>query len=76
VIFLISLETTDIFREAFFLCKGGDLSEVRFRSNGKRIATFLITGKDLDKLVKAVKDASIICLQHGQRDRREKRPLQ
>ena len=48
-----SLETTDIFRGAFFLCKGGDLSEVRFRNNGKRIATFLIIGKDLDKLDKA-----------------------
>jgi hypothetical protein len=47
------LETTDIFRGAFFLCKGGDLSEVRFRNNGTRIATFLITGKDLDKLDKA-----------------------
>ena len=45
-----SLETTDIFRGAFFLCNGGDLSGVRFRSNGKRMATFLITGKDLDKL--------------------------
>jgi hypothetical protein len=45
-----SLETKDIFRGAFFLCKGSDLSEVRIRNNGKRVATFLITGKDLDKL--------------------------
>jgi hypothetical protein len=47
-----SLETTDIFRGAFFLCKGGDLSEIRFRNNGKRIATFLFTGADLDRLDK------------------------
>ena len=45
-----SLETTDIFRGAFFLCKGSDLSDVRVRNNGRQIATFLITGKDLDKL--------------------------
>jgi hypothetical protein len=45
-----SFETTDIFRGAFFLASGGDLSHVRVRNNGKRIATFLITGKDLDKL--------------------------
>ena len=45
-----SLETTDIFRGAFFLCNGGDLSDVRVRNNGRRIATFLITGKDLDRL--------------------------
>ena len=45
-----SFETTDIFRGAFFLCNGGDLSDVRVRNNGRRIATFLITGKDLDKL--------------------------
>jgi hypothetical protein len=45
-----SFETTDIFRGAFFLCNGGDLSGVRIRNNGRRVATFLITGKDLDKL--------------------------
>ena len=47
-----SLETTDIFRGAFFLCMGGDLSDIRFRTNGKRIASFLFTGADLDKLDK------------------------
>lgn len=47
-----SLETTDIFRGAFFLCMGGDLSDIRFRNNGKRIASFLITGADLNKLDK------------------------
>ena len=45
-----SLETTDIFRGAFFLCNGGDLSDVRVCNNGRRIATFLITGKGLNKL--------------------------
>jgi hypothetical protein len=46
----ISLETTDIFRGAYLLASGGDLAEIRVRNNGKRIATFLITGKDLDRL--------------------------
>lgn len=46
----ISLETTDIFRGAFLLASGGDLAEIRVGSNGKRIATFLITGEDLDRL--------------------------
>ena len=36
-----SLETTDIFRGAYFLCRGGELSEIRFRGNGKPIASFL-----------------------------------
>ncbi len=45
-----SLETTDIFRGAFLLASGGDLAEIRVRNNGKRIATFLITGKNLDHL--------------------------
>ena len=44
-----SLETTDIFRGAFFLCNGGDLSDVRIRNNGRRIATFLITGNGKDE---------------------------
>ncbi len=46
----MDMETTDIFRGAYFLSCGGDLAGVRVRNNGKRIATFLITGKNLDKL--------------------------
>ncbi len=48
-----SLETTDIFRGAFFMCMGGDLSDIRFRQNGKQIASFMFTGPDLDKHDKA-----------------------
>ena len=44
------LETTDIFRGAFLLASGGDLAEIRIKNNGRRIATFLITGKDLERL--------------------------
>ena len=43
------LETTDIFRGAFILCKGGNLSEVRFVSGSRQTATFLFTGPDLDR---------------------------
>ena len=55
-----SLETTDIFRGAFFLCQGGDLSEIRFRNNGSRIATFLIRGKGLNKLDKAYRNGQAL----------------
>ena len=47
---MVRLEITDIFRGAFLLCSGGDLTEVRVRKSGRRIATFLITGKNLDQL--------------------------
>ena len=58
------LETTDIFRGAFFLCMGGDLADirlrpkatpgqVRFRQNGKQIASFMFTGHDLHEHDKA-----------------------
>ncbi|MFH1163232.1 MAG: hypothetical protein V1852_04140 [Pseudomonadota bacterium] len=47
---MISLETTDIFRGAFLLASGGDLTDVRVRNNSKRIASFLITGPGLDRL--------------------------
>ncbi|MFO7972151.1 MAG: hypothetical protein R6U40_10415 [Desulfobacterales bacterium] len=46
------LETIDIFRGAFFMCMGSDLTEIRIRNNGKRIATFLFTGADLNRLDK------------------------
>lgn len=45
-----TVEVTDLFKGAFLLCSGADLAEVRVRNNGRRIATFLITGPDLDRL--------------------------
>jgi hypothetical protein len=45
-----TVEVTDLFKGAFLLCSGGHLAEVRVRNNGRRIATFLITGPDLDRL--------------------------
>jgi hypothetical protein len=47
---LVSLEITDLYKGAFLLCMGARLDRVRVRNNGRRIATFLITGKDLDRL--------------------------
>ena len=44
------METTDIFRGAFLLAKGGELAGVTVSGNGRRIATFLISGENLDKL--------------------------
>jgi len=41
-------ETTDIFKGAFLLCKGGDLSGISF--NDRQIATFAISGQDMHQL--------------------------
>jgi hypothetical protein len=43
---MTSLETTDIFRGAFFLCSGGRLADVTFAENRRTIATFLIEGEN------------------------------
>jgi len=48
-----SLETTDIFRGAFYLCMGGDLENIRVRANGRQIATFFFSGRDLQTHDKA-----------------------
>ena len=45
-----TFETTDLFCGAFFLYKVGKLSNIRIRNNGKRIASFLFIGNDLDQL--------------------------
>lgn len=45
-----SLEVTDLFKGAFLLCMGARVDRVRVRNNGRAIATFLITGRDLDRL--------------------------
>lgn len=44
-----TLETTDIFRGAFFMCMGGNLEDIRFRQNGKQIASFMFTGQELHR---------------------------
>ena len=54
--FKSSLETTDIFKGAFYLCMGGDLADIRFGTNGKQIASFLFIGPDLYKHDKAYID--------------------
>ena len=46
-----SLETTDIFRGAFFMCVGGDFAGIRFGS--RKVASFMFKGKDLNKHDKA-----------------------
>ncbi len=48
-----SLETTDIFRGAFYLCMGGDLSDIQFKANGRQIATFHFSGPELHSHDKA-----------------------
>jgi hypothetical protein len=53
---IISLETTDLFRGAFLLCKGGDLSEIRIKNNGRQIVSFLIKGNGLDKQDRAYRN--------------------
>ncbi len=62
-----SLETTDIFRGAFFMSRGAELGGVRFQSDGKprlrrgrRIASFLFTGRGLDKLDKQYRDGQAL----------------
>jgi hypothetical protein len=42
-----TLETTDIFRGAFFMCMGGDLADIRF--SRRQIASFMFKGEDLHR---------------------------
>ncbi|MDY7038849.1 MAG: hypothetical protein SV375_22185 [Thermodesulfobacteriota bacterium] len=54
------LEITDIFRDAFFLCNGGDLCGIRMDGNGKKIATFLIQGEELNRLDKEYRNGQAL----------------
>ncbi len=44
-----TLETTDLFKGAFFLCVGGNLNSIHVEHNGRQTATFMITGMDLER---------------------------
>lgn len=45
-----TVEETDLFKSAFLLASGGDLDGIRIKPGHRRIAAFLITGYDLEKL--------------------------
>jgi hypothetical protein len=45
-----SVEVTDLFKGAFLLCMGGRLEQVNVRNNVRKIATFLISGRDIERL--------------------------
>ncbi len=47
------VETTDIFRGAFFLTKGGRLSDVHLSEDHKQIVSFRIVGENLSELDEA-----------------------
>jgi hypothetical protein len=47
---LTTVETTDIFRGAFFLCHGARLTSVRIKQDNRRIVAFLIEGEEIEQL--------------------------
>ena len=47
---LNTVETTDIFRGAFFLCHGARLTSIRIKQDHRRIVAFLIEGEEIDRL--------------------------
>jgi hypothetical protein len=55
-----TLETTDIFRGAFYLCCGGRLEDIRFNEDGGRIASFMFIGQDLDEHDRAYRDGQAL----------------
>lgn len=45
-----TVEETNLFKSAYLLASGGDLKGIRFKSGNPRIAAFMISGHNLDKL--------------------------
>ncbi len=54
------VETTDIFRSAFFLCQGGNLTSINIKNNGRRVATFVISGEGLEQLDKQYRNGEAL----------------
>lgn len=44
-----TVEVTDLYKGAFLLCMGAHLEQVNVRNNGRPIATFLITGPEIER---------------------------
>ena len=54
------VETTDIFRSAFFLCNGGDLCGISIKDGQRRVATFVIRGEGLEQLDKQYRNGKAL----------------
>lgn len=54
------VETTDIFRSAFFLCNGGNICGINVKDNSRRVATFVIQGDDLERLDKQYRNGEAL----------------
>jgi hypothetical protein len=48
-----TIETTDIYRSAYLLSQGGEVTEIRLSGNGRQRATFVIRGSDIDRADRA-----------------------
>lgn len=44
------IEVTDLFRGAYLLASGGELTGVRLRGRGRPLVLFCFTGRDLERL--------------------------
>lgn len=45
-----TVEVTDLYKGAFLLCMGAYLEQVNVRNTGRKLATFMITGPDIERL--------------------------
>ena len=55
-----TVETTDIFHCAFYLCNGADLCGVRIKHNGRPIGSFQIKGEGLAALDKEYRNGKAL----------------
>lgn len=55
-----TLETSCIFRSAFHVCNGADLSGIKVSNNGRRIATFQLIGEGIYKQDKAYRSGNAL----------------
>ena len=45
-----TVEVSDLYKGAFLLCMGAWLDQVNVRNTGRKMATFLISGPDIERL--------------------------
>jgi hypothetical protein len=45
-----TIEETNLFKSAYLLASGGDFKGIRFKSGNPRMAAFMFSGHNLDKL--------------------------
>ena len=57
----VKLRTSDLWQSAYVLAQGGELIKVELNEHGRRRATFIFTGPEVDRFGREFRSGQAVC---------------